>query len=62
MVGEVKTVIQLAIGHALFIDIVGYSKLPINEQSEQIHKFKEMCSPVSRNSSWAPDRGRVGFD
>src|SRR5438067_10565506 len=30
------------IGHVLFIDIVGYSKLLINEQSEQIQKLKEI--------------------
>ena len=34
--------IQFEIGHVLFIDIVGYSKLLINEQSEQIQKLKEI--------------------
>ena len=34
--------IQLEIGHVLFIDIVGYSKLLINEQSEQLQKLKEI--------------------
>ena len=29
------------IGHVLFIDIVGYSKLLINEQSEQMQKLRE---------------------
>jgi len=29
---EVKKEIQLEIGHVLFVDIVGYSKLLINEQ------------------------------
>src|SRR3979409_1151366 len=32
--------IRFEIGHVLFIDIVGYSKLLINEQSEQIQKLK----------------------
>src|SRR5436305_12468 len=32
MAAEVKKEIQLEIGHVLFIDIVGYSKLLINEQ------------------------------
>src|SRR5260370_7891451 len=32
--------IQLEIAHVLFIDIVGYSKLLINEQSEQIQTLK----------------------
>jgi adenylate cyclase len=33
---------KFEIGHVLFIDIVGYSKLLINEQSEQIRKLKEI--------------------
>ncbi len=32
MPAEVKKEIQLEIAHVLFIDIVGYSKLSINEQ------------------------------
>jgi hypothetical protein len=32
--------VKFEIGHVLFIDIVGYSKLLINEQSEQIQKLK----------------------
>src|SRR5438445_4505242 len=34
--------IKFEIRHVLFIDIVGYSKLLINEQSEQIQKLKEI--------------------
>src|SRR5437899_7571222 len=34
--------VKLEIGHVLFIDIVGYSKLLITEQSEQIQKLKEI--------------------
>src|SRR5947209_9999796 len=34
--------VKLEIGHVLFIDIVGYSKLLINEQSEQIQKLKQI--------------------
>jgi tetratricopeptide (TPR) repeat protein len=34
--------IKFEIGHVLFIDVVGYSKLLINEQSEQIQKLKEI--------------------
>src|SRR5437016_10333528 len=33
---------KLEIGHVLFIDIVGYSKLLITEQSEQIQKLREI--------------------
>src|SRR4029077_7579836 len=42
MAAEVKKEIQLEIAHVLFIDIVGYSKLLINEQSEQMQKLKEI--------------------
>jgi TolB-like protein/Tfp pilus assembly protein PilF len=34
--------VKFEIGHVLFIDIVGYSKLLINEQGEQIQKLKEI--------------------
>jgi TolB-like protein/class 3 adenylate cyclase/Flp pilus assembly protein TadD len=39
---ESSSDVKLEIGHVLFIDIVGYSKLLINEQSEQIQKLKEI--------------------
>jgi TolB-like protein/class 3 adenylate cyclase/Tfp pilus assembly protein PilF len=39
---EAKKEIGLEIGHVLFIDIVGYSKLLINEQSEQMQKLREI--------------------
>src|SRR5438046_3403614 len=34
--------VKVEIGHVLFIDIVGYSKLLIHEQSEQIQTLKEI--------------------
>src|SRR5260370_22006546 len=34
--------VKFEIGHVLFIDIVGYSKLLINEQSEQIQTLKDI--------------------
>src|SRR5438094_10610420 len=34
--------VKLEIGHVLFIDVVGYSKLLINEQSEQMQKLREI--------------------
>src|SRR5437879_3440506 len=43
MASEVTKEIAFEIGHVLFIDIVGYSKLLINEQSEQIQKLKEIA-------------------
>jgi TolB-like protein/class 3 adenylate cyclase/Flp pilus assembly protein TadD len=39
---ESSSDVKFEIGHVLFIDIVGYSKLLINEQSEQIQKLKEI--------------------
>jgi adenylate cyclase len=34
--------VKFEIGHVLFIDIIGYSKLLINEQSDQIQKLNEI--------------------
>src|SRR6266498_4402745 len=34
--------VKFEIGHVLFIDIVGYSKLLINQQSEQMQKLREI--------------------
>jgi TolB-like protein/cytochrome c-type biogenesis protein CcmH/NrfG len=34
--------VKFEIGHVLFIDIVGYSKLLINEQSDQIQQLKDV--------------------
>ena len=42
MAADSSSDIKFEIGHVLFIDIVGYSKLLINEQSEQIQKLKEI--------------------
>src|SRR5437899_7881280 len=35
--------VKFEIGHVLFIDIVGYSKLLIREQSEQLQKLREIA-------------------
>ncbi|HJW37723.1 MAG TPA: adenylate/guanylate cyclase domain-containing protein [Candidatus Udaeobacter sp.] len=42
MPSESSPDLKFEIGHVLFIDIVGYSKLLINEQSEQIQKLKQI--------------------
>src|SRR5213596_430966 len=39
---EVKKEIQLEIAHVLFIDIVGYSKLLIDEQRDYLHTLNEV--------------------
>src|ERR1700722_3233538 len=42
MPSDAPSEVKFEIGHVLFIDIVAYSKLLINEQSEQIKKLKEI--------------------
>jgi TolB-like protein/Flp pilus assembly protein TadD len=48
MAAEVKKEIQLEIGHVLFIDIVGYSKLLINQQSEVQRELNEIVSATKQ--------------
>ena len=40
MSSEFPSELKFEIGHVLFIDIVGYSKLNIHEQSEQLETLK----------------------
>src|SRR5436190_9919898 len=42
MSAEQFSEVKFELGHVLFIDIVGYSKLLINEQTEQIQKLKQI--------------------
>src|SRR5512133_369899 len=42
MPAEVKKEIELEIAHVLFIDIVGYSKLSVNEQHARIEELNEI--------------------
>src|SRR5438105_3850545 len=42
MLSEQSSDVKFDIGHILFIDIVGYSKLLINEQSELLQKLKKI--------------------
>src|SRR5437868_13168978 len=42
MAADPSADVKFEIGHVLFIDIVGYSKLLINEQSEQIQTLREI--------------------
>src|SRR5437773_12485455 len=42
MAAEVKKEIQLEIAHVLFIDIVGYSKLSINDQRAAIDELNQV--------------------
>jgi hypothetical protein len=42
MAAEIKKEIQLEIAHVLFTDIVGYSKLPINQQRSVVERLNEI--------------------
>ena len=42
--------VKFEIGHVLFIDIVGYSKLLINEQSEQMQTLEKSCAAPSSSA------------
>src|SRR2546422_2621883 len=42
MLSEQSSDVKFEIGHVLVIDILGYSKLLINEQRDQIQKLKEI--------------------
>jgi TolB-like protein/class 3 adenylate cyclase/Tfp pilus assembly protein PilF len=42
MAAEVKKEIELEIAHVLFLDIVGYSKLSVNEQHAQVEELSEI--------------------
>ena len=42
MAAEVKKEIQLEIAHVLFVDIIGYSKLSINEQRSVIDELTQI--------------------
>src|SRR5947207_1506795 len=50
--------VKFEIGHVLFIDIVGYSKLLINEQSEQLQKLKEIVRGTEQFRS-AEEEGKL---
>ncbi len=43
MPAEINKKIALEIGHVLFIDIVGYSKLSINDQHAAIEELNQIC-------------------
>jgi adenylate cyclase len=42
MAAELKKEIELEIAHVLFLDIVGYSKLSVNEQHAQVEELNEI--------------------
>ena len=42
MPSESSAEVKFEIGHVLFIDVVGYSQLLINQQSEQMQTLREI--------------------
>jgi TolB-like protein/class 3 adenylate cyclase/Flp pilus assembly protein TadD len=42
MSAELQPDVQLEIGHVLFMDVVGYSKLLVNEQRELLHQLSQI--------------------
>src|SRR5437763_13258551 len=42
MPSESSTEVKFEIGHVLFIDVVGYSKLLINQQSDQLETLRKI--------------------
>jgi hypothetical protein len=54
MAAEVKKEIQLEIAHILFIDIVGYSKLSINEQHAAVEELARSFAPRSNCNAPKP--------
>jgi len=53
---DAKKDLRLEIAHVLFIDIVGYSKLLIDEQSEALHELNQ----IVRNTGAARDAEAAG--
>src|SRR6476661_2943945 len=58
MTAEVKKEIQLEIAHVLFIDIVGYSKLSINEQHATVEELNQVVR-ASEQFQRAETAGRL---
>src|SRR4030095_9631902 len=48
MAAEIKKEIQLEIAHVLFIDIVGYSKLSINEQRAAVDELTQIVRSTDK--------------
>ena len=48
MSAEPKKDIQLEIGHVLFMDIVGYSKLLINEQRAVVDELTQIVRAIEQ--------------
>src|SRR5256714_3880856 len=58
MSAEIKKEIQLEIAHVLFIDIVGYSKLSINDQHAEVDELNQLVR-ASEQFQLAEAAGRL---
>jgi len=55
MAAEIKKKIQLEIAHVLFLDIVGYSKLSVNEQYARVDELNgivRLSGQFQRTPDW----------
>ena len=50
MADEQKTNLRLEIAHVLFIDVVGYSKLLVKQQSELLRELNEIVSAQTNSA------------
>ena len=50
MAAEVRKEIELEIAHVLFLDIVGYSKLSVNEQHAQVEELNGLFVCASNSA------------
>ena len=48
MPAKLKSDPHLAIGHVLFMDVVGYSKLLVNEQREVVHQLNQVVRKTAQ--------------
>jgi TolB-like protein/Flp pilus assembly protein TadD len=48
MPAKLRTDPHLAIGHVLFMDVVGYSKLLVNEQREVVHRLNQIVRKTAQ--------------
>src|SRR5213595_2643668 len=48
MAAKLKSDPHLAIGHVLFMDVVGYSKLLVNEQREVVHQLNQVVRKTAQ--------------
>ena len=58
MAAEIKKEIELEIVHVLFVDIVGYSKLLINEQRRLLEVLNQMVRETEQFRT-AEEKGRL---